>query len=99
MVFETNDPDNEEYEITLHAEALRPPEVRIEPGGIEDDLFVGAVEEYPITVFNDGEAPLRVMITHQIVREPERDVNNRYRGARNLRRANSNRENNASLFK
>ena len=87
LVFATNDPDAEEYEVALHAEAMNPPEVRVEPGLIEDDLFVGAVEEYTITVFNDGEAPLRFTVTHEIINEPERDADNRYRGARRLRRA------------
>ena len=87
MIFESNDPDNAECEVALHAMAMRPPEVRIEPVAIEDELFVGAVEEYLITVFNDGESPLRVTVTHEIVGEPERDADNRYRGARQLRRA------------
>jgi len=82
MVFASNDPDNREFEIALHAEALLPPEIRVEPNAIEDELFTGAVEDYIITVFNDGEAPLRVTVTHEILDEPERDEVNRYRGSR-----------------
>jgi len=85
MVFASNDPDNRELEVALHAEALLPPEIRVEPNAIEDELFTGAVEEYEIIVFNDGEAPLRFTVTHEIVGEPERDAVNRYRGRRGVR--------------
>ncbi|MBA7614199.1 hypothetical protein ES703_21462 [subsurface metagenome] len=70
MTFFSNDPVNPEIEVALRCEALQPPEVRIEPLAIEDQLFTGQSEEYTITVFNDGQAPLRFTITHEIISEP-----------------------------
>ena len=92
MVFVSNDPDNEMYAIDVRAMPQIPPDVRIEPGAIEDDLFVGRVEEYTITVFNDGEAPLRFTVTHEIISEPERDEFNRYPGSRQGRQLRSTAE-------
>ena len=90
MIIESNDPDNPEYAIPVHACALLPPEVRIEPNIIEERLNTGGVEDYPITIFNDGESPLRVTVTHEIISEPGRDANDQNRGVRQLRKVNEN---------
>ncbi|MBA7575562.1 hypothetical protein ES708_17392 [subsurface metagenome] len=94
MSFTSNDPANPEIDVALRAEALQPPEIRIEPISIEDELFTGQVEVYPITVFNDGQAPLRFTITHEIISEPQQVGDNR-----NPRARSPHRNGNSALFK
>ncbi len=73
----SNDPDNEEFEIALHARAMTPPRISINLQAIEDELLMGVTEEYPITVSNDGGAPLTFRVSHEYVDEPEVDNNQR----------------------
>ncbi|MDP8237499.1 MAG: T9SS type A sorting domain-containing protein [Candidatus Hatepunaea meridiana] len=77
MVFISNDPDNEEYEINLHAEASRPPEFPLDADPIEENLFTGQIAENELIFENTGGSPLRFVIEHGIIDEPERDENGR----------------------
>ena len=80
MVFATNDPDEEEYLIHMHADASLPPIGSILPDRIDDELSTGEKADHSLTVTNDGDAPLR--FTAEIVL-PE---NMRDAGGRELRR-------------
>ncbi|MFN3822323.1 MAG: hypothetical protein ACK4OO_08335, partial [bacterium] len=76
----SNDPDEGEWSVALHADPAFPPAIVIDPMSIEDDLVTGARSEHVINVANEGDALLRGRIRHEIIREPEMD-----RGARSLR--------------
>ncbi|MDP8239477.1 MAG: T9SS type A sorting domain-containing protein [Candidatus Hatepunaea meridiana] len=88
MVFRCNDPDEQEYEVALHAEVLQPPLIRVEPeDGFEEHLFTGAIEEYELVISNEGDALLRFYIEHEIISEPGRDAD-----VRTLRRTDRMKE-------
>ncbi|MBM3330173.1 MAG: choice-of-anchor D domain-containing protein, partial [Calditrichaeota bacterium] len=85
MTFITNDPDEGEYVINLHGRTGEPPQIALDPQAIEDDLNTGEMSEHVVNVANNGEAPLRFRIAHEIIREPgqRRDA-----GGREMRDAN-----------
>lgn len=99
MSFQSNDLANPLIEVALRAEALQPPVARIEPLSIEDELFTGQVEVYPITVFNDGQSPLRFTITHEIISEPLHGEGNLNPRVRAPRRIDARNDGNNVLFK
>ncbi|MCF7811861.1 hypothetical protein K9N50_12845, partial [bacterium] len=88
MVISSNDPRDEDLEIALHARTASPPQIGFDPDDIEEDLFTGDIEEYPITVSNTGDALLRFMAELEVTHEPgdeERDANVRsLRGAKGV---------------
>ncbi|MDP8239324.1 MAG: choice-of-anchor D domain-containing protein [Candidatus Hatepunaea meridiana] len=77
MVIVWNDPNEEDFEIALLADAGVPPEIAINPGSIEEDLYTGGLVDVELTVANEGEADLRFTVEHEIVAEPDRDANAR----------------------
>ncbi len=78
----SNDPDDGELEVILHAEALSPPVISIDPLAIEIEAFSGAFEEHIINVSNEGEATLQGEIDIVVLEEEDRD--NTYRSMRNI---------------
>ncbi len=69
----SNDPDNVEFEILLHAHVLLPPQISIDRQGIDEEFNIGSVEEFPIAVSNEGEAPLIFQIRCDQLEEPDLD--------------------------
>ncbi|MBT7788483.1 MAG: choice-of-anchor D domain-containing protein, partial [Calditrichaeota bacterium] len=70
----SDDPDEPEFEIALHATASLPPTIAVDPIGVEADLMTGEIREFPINVANDGDAPLRGTIEAVSIDEPEVDA-------------------------
>ncbi|MCF7811731.1 T9SS type A sorting domain-containing protein [bacterium] len=91
LVFVSDDPDEDVYNVYLHAEAELPPVFRYtinneETDVINSDLVTGETDDQTIEVYNDGDALLRWWLEHEITHEPgddERDAN-----IRSLRGAN-----------
>ena len=73
MTIISDDPDDQEVDIEMHALAQNPPIIWVEPDAIEDDLVTGEMSEHIITMGNDGEANLRGEIDIEIIAEPEVD--------------------------
>ena len=73
MIVESDDPDEGELEIRLHAEALRPPVIDADPNEIEDDIITGASNDYVITLSNSGDAVLIWETEWELVESPEQD--------------------------
>jgi len=73
MTIISDDPDDEEVDIEMHALAQNPPIIWVEPDAIEDDLVTGEISEHIITMGNDGEANLRGDIDIEIIAEPDMD--------------------------
>jgi hypothetical protein len=59
MVFATNDPDEQEYLIHMHAHGYLPPVGSVTPTEIIDELYTGEKAEHHLTVANTGDAPFR----------------------------------------
>jgi len=59
LAFVTNDPDEGEIEINIHAEAFPVPRIAVEPRALENELFCGEIDEYIISIQNIGEGLLR----------------------------------------
>ncbi|MCF7810207.1 tandem-95 repeat protein, partial [bacterium] len=93
ITIRNNTETNPQYTIAVHAAALRPPVIALEPDEINDSLYVGWVSEIPIEVSNNGEANLRFTVEHEIINEPERDQNNR--SLRGVNRAHAPRRDDA----
>ncbi|MFN3822305.1 MAG: hypothetical protein ACK4OO_08240, partial [bacterium] len=73
MTILTNDPDEEEFTIALHAQPLNPPIISIDPSSLEDELITGQTSQHELRVSNEGVAPLRFTIRHRIVAQPDAD--------------------------
>jgi len=73
MMIVSDDPDEPEFEITLHADAMLPPVVIVEPIGIEEDMVTGEIIETLISISNDGDALLRWVSEFDIIAEPDLD--------------------------
>jgi len=73
----SNDPDQGQVEIPLHAEAVGPPVVGPDNWGLDEELFTGQVEEYELVLENQGDALLRFIIETEIIDEPQRDESKR----------------------
>ncbi len=71
MRFVSTDPSEQELLIPIHARAYLPPVLSVEPQEIDEILFTGEVNEYPINVSNQGEADLVWYTKSEIIREPE----------------------------
>jgi len=70
----SDDPDEEEFDIDLHALASLPPEIVPNPNGIEEELFTGEVVDVVLELANEGEALLRFWIEHEIEGEPDEEA-------------------------
>jgi len=77
MIFVTNDPDEERFEILLTAEAIQPPELVLQSNAIETDMNVDDFEEFSINVRNEGGDQLQFQVDYEILNEPELDSNGR----------------------
>ncbi len=77
LVIVWNDPDEEDYVVSLCAQSFVAPEIIVEPQAIEDELFVGAMSEYVVEVSNAGEADLVWGSSWEVVGEPEVDQDQR----------------------
>ena len=69
MVLVWNNPNEDDFEIPLNAEAFNPPIIVIEPGAIEGGD--GEVEEHIINISNEGDDVLRFRIEIEIISEPD----------------------------
>ncbi|MBM3327505.1 MAG: choice-of-anchor D domain-containing protein, partial [Calditrichaeota bacterium] len=76
MTVFSNDPDEREYEIALHANTGEPPVIIVNPASLEEDMHTGQIFARALSVTNDGEAPLRFTVTHTIINQ-QRDGNER----------------------
>ncbi|MBT7617012.1 MAG: hypothetical protein HN590_07000, partial [Calditrichaeota bacterium] len=77
MVFQSNDPNREDYEIPLVAETSLPPFIIVEPVAVDDNLVSGEVSQIPINIANEGETDLRWVSDFVFLNdnEDERDEN------------------------
>jgi len=73
LVIISNSLENEELYIPLVGEVFDPPVILTDVDLVEDDLYTGANQNYPVTVFNDGSADLRFTASTQVFSEPEVD--------------------------
>ena len=73
MTIFSNDPDEEEFTINLHAEVLEPPVIVVEPEEIEEWMLTGQVDEHELVISNEGGSLLRFDIEHEIIREIRQD--------------------------
>ncbi len=73
MVISSNDPDQGEFEILLHAEAMEPPEISVDPDEIEEWLMSGEIVDNELTIGNEGGSTLRFQIEHEIITGHGRD--------------------------
>lgn len=53
------------------------PEIMVNPEEIDCELFTGDIEEHTINISNEGDEDLVFTIEHEIIREPDRDLNTR----------------------
>ncbi len=74
LIIESNDPDEDEYEINLRAEAIGTPLIEVDPLEIEEELIIGEELEREILIINQGENTLVWEADIEILEEPERDV-------------------------
>ena len=74
MTLHSNDPDAEEYTVTLLGQSGTNPVIAVDLGEVESRLFTGSTEEIVLNVINEGGVPLRWSVDHEIISEPERDV-------------------------
>ncbi|MCF7811815.1 hypothetical protein K9N50_12600, partial [bacterium] len=92
MVFTSDDPLEETISIPVHANPINPPNLVIEPESITEEIVIPESEVYQLNVSNTGDTDLRYEIEKVIIREPERDENERtLRGA--VRANNPDRDN------
>ncbi|MDP8238733.1 MAG: choice-of-anchor D domain-containing protein, partial [Candidatus Hatepunaea meridiana] len=77
ITIENNTETDPNYLLSVHALALDPPVINLNPESITDSLYVGWLGEHTINVSNDGEATLNFTIDHEINSEEERDVSGR----------------------
>ncbi len=73
MTILSNDPDEEELMINLHANAFNPPVIMVDPRIVEEEIFVGEMNENILEVSNDGGSVLRFNIERELVNEPEQN--------------------------
>ncbi len=69
----SNDPDDEEISIDIHARAFEPPVFVVEPLEVQVELFTGGRAERTIMLLNEGEAQLNWNADIEIFAEPEID--------------------------
>ncbi len=78
ITIESTDPDEEVIEIICRAECTNPPEIILsEESNLGNELRTGDIEEFELTISNDGEAALRWVAEIEITQEPERDADGR----------------------
>jgi len=69
----SNDPDEEEYRLTTIVHNPTPPSIHIEPMVIDEWMFTGAVDDFILTITNEGETPLVWTSEIEIILEPGDD--------------------------
>ena len=77
LTVSSNDPDEDEVDIALHADAPLSPIIEFDRNAIESFLLTGQTEEFAINVSNAGEADLWFEIEADIISEPDRDARDR----------------------
>ena len=68
-----NSPDGEMFGIPVIADAVGPPQARINRNRFVEDLMTGEIVQQQFRIENNGGAPLRFQIEHEIIGEPDRD--------------------------
>lgn len=76
MIFYSDDPDENDIAVKLHAESLEPPIIAIEPNEIEEEMYGGERVDVAFTISNRGDAPLHWETKLDVIREG-RDSNQR----------------------
>ena len=71
----SDDPDQDEYAITLSGQTLDPPVIRVDPINLQVDNSEQEVIIREVTVENIGQAPLHWTTDAEVISEPERDTN------------------------
>jgi len=69
LIFVSNDPDEENFEVALHARDFLPPIIE-QNMAIEENLRTGEIIEYVGAFANAGEATLRFTVEHEIIAAP-----------------------------
>ncbi|NQU05945.1 MAG: S8 family serine peptidase, partial [Calditrichaeota bacterium] len=79
MIISCNDFDEEdqEYHISVHANAALPPILTLSTQEIIDELYTGETSVHEVAVGNDGQSTLRFTSEVEITSQPERDGNTR----------------------
>jgi len=78
LLFECNDPNEQEVNVALHAAPSLPPILEIFPASItEVELWTGEKEIHMLELANEGDADLNFTIKPEIISEPERDASRR----------------------
>ncbi len=73
VTIHNNTDEHPHYPVAVHAEAMSPPVIALEPESITDSLYVGWTANRVVNVSNEGEATLNFTIDQRIINEPERD--------------------------
>ncbi|MDP8241095.1 MAG: Ig-like domain-containing protein [Candidatus Hatepunaea meridiana] len=74
ITIRNNTEDNPDYLVSVHATALNPPIINLDPESISDSLYIGWTTHHDIELANNGEAPLVFTVESEIISdEEERD--------------------------
>jgi len=68
--------NHSEFDPGARDREVDPPEVEVDINAIEDELNIGGSCEYLLTFSNLGENAIEFSIEHEIIDEPDRDMNN-----------------------
>ncbi|MBT7616149.1 MAG: choice-of-anchor D domain-containing protein, partial [Calditrichaeota bacterium] len=76
MIIHSNDPDEDEFEISLICEVLGAPDIEVDPVALEDELQTNSQSAQDIVIRNVGASTLNWSTFKDIVADPNRDNTN-----------------------